>query len=292
MGHADGADERPPARAALIDAHQHFWRLDNPGHQWPGEAEAAICRDYLPADFAAETAGLGVAGSILVQAQPTDRDTDWLLDLAEADRAILGVVGWVDFASPDAPRRIADLAARPKLKGLRPMLQAIDDSAWVLRDAVAPAVAAMYEAGLCFDALVQPRHLPALAAFAARWPGLPIVIDHGAKPHAAAGTLDPWRDDMARLADAGCWCKLSGLRTEQAPGQSADSLAPYVDALLRLFGDRLMWGSDWPVLHMAGDRYADWLGEARRLAGAADAARLFGGAAAAFYGVAPMREAP
>lgn len=273
----------------IIDAHQHFWRIGGPGQAWPNADWPLLYRDFLPADLRAATAGLTLAGTILVQSQPDDRDTDWMLDLAEDDQLILTVVGWAALDAPDAPARIARLATRPKLAGLRPMLQSIEDSAWLLRPDLTPAIGAMLAHGLRFDALVQPRHLPALARFAARWPELPIVIDHGAKPPAAAGILDPWRDDLAALARyPNVWCKLSGLRTEQAQGQGSDALAPYVAHILQQFGDRTMWGSDWPVLLHMGDCYGDWVDDALRLAGGMDAAaraRLFNGAASAFYGL-------
>lgn len=269
----------------VIDAHQHFWALATPGHQWPTPAEAAIHRDFGPADLVAEAGESAPDGTVLVQSQPTDGDTDWMLALAAATPMVRAVVGWVDLADAQAPARIAALAGNPLLRGLRPMLQSIDDTEWLLRDDLAPALAAMQTAGLRLDALVQPRHLPMLARFVERWPDLPMVIDHAAKPFAARGELDPWRAEIAALAERGVWCKLSGLRTEQAPGQPATALAPYVAHLVACFGERLMWGSDWPVLRMAGDRWGDWREAAARLAPGADPERLFAGAAAAFYGL-------
>jgi len=271
----------------MIDAHQHFWSLTTPGHEWPTPAEAAIHRDFGPADLMAEAEGLALESTVLVQSQPGDIDTDWLLDLAARTPLVGAVVGWADLAAPDAPSRIATLAAMPKLRGLRPMLQSIDDTDWLLRESIAPAVAAMLDHGLRLDALVQPRHLPMLARFADRWPDLPIVIDHAAKPFIAIGQLDPWRAEIADLAARGIWCKLSGLRTEQAEGQPVSALAPYAEHLVEVFGPRLLWGSDWPVLRLSGDSYRDWVTTAERLAGLSGAAqkRLFAGAAAEFYGL-------
>lgn len=270
----------------IVDAHQHFWRLDAPGHAWPDAALPAIHRDFDPADLRAATTGIDLAATVAVQSQPTAHDSEWLCTLAERDPLVGAVVGWVDLAAADAPDRIAHLARHSKLRGLRPMLQSIADTQWMLRPDLAPAIAAMIAHGLSFDALVQPRHLGALYSFAERWPDLAIVIDHGAKPDAAQGYLDPWRADIAALATLGnVFCKLSGLRTEQAAGQPAAALAPYVDHLVATFGDRLMWGSDWPVLLLSGDTYGDWLDTARALAGldAAGEAMLFAGCARRFY---------
>jgi L-fuconolactonase len=269
----------------VIDAHHHLWALDTPGHQWPGPGEPAIHRDFGVDDLLATVDGVPLAATVLVQSQPTDADTDWMLEIAASTPRIGAVVGWVDLAAPTAPARIAALARHPKLRGLRPMLQGIMDTDWLLGAALEPALAAMRAHGLRLDALVQPRHLPVLSRFADRWPDLPVVIDHGAKPFVGAGVLDPWRQDMAALAARGWWCKLSGLRTEQVRGAAVDRLAPYVDHLVASFGERLMWGSDWPVLRLARDTADQWFRDADRLAGCRGAARarLFGGAAREFY---------
>lgn len=271
----------------VIDAHQHFWALSTPGHQWPTSAEAAIHRDFGPAELSVAADLVPLAQSVLVQSQPADADTDWMLMLADDTPAIAAVVGWADMADADAPARIAQLARHPKLRGLRPMLQSIADTDWLLDDRLTPAIDAMIEHGLRLDALIQPRHLAMLARFAERWPDLPIVIDHAAKPFAARGELDPWRAEIAALAARGLWCKLSGLRTEQTPGQPADALRPYVEHLLACFGERLMWGSDWPVLLLSGDTYSDWFDTALRLSDVDGVARqrLFAGAAEQFYGL-------
>jgi len=276
-----------------IDAHQHFWSLATPGHEWPTQALPRIHRDFGAADLEAEAGDVALAGTVLVQSQPTDADTDWILDLARCNPLVKAVVGWVDLADRDAPARIEALAREPKLRGLRPMLQSIDDTDWLLRDDIIPALSAMQAAGLRLDALVQPRHLPMLARFAERWPDLPVVIDHAAKPYAAAGLLCPWAEEIAALAALGFHCKLSGLRTEQTSDQTADDLEPYVTHLVAAFGDRLMWGSDWPVLLLAGDDWRRWHTDAARLAGSAgaDIDRLFHGAAASFYALGDDHDA-
>lgn len=272
----------------LIDAHQHFWRVGENGFSWPTPDLAAIHRDFGPADLAAVGAPVGLTGCVLVQSQPDDRDTDWLLELAADEPLVLGVVGWVDLASPDAPARIARLSGNPKLRGLRPMLQSLDNDAWIAAPGLDPALDAMVAHGLSLDALVLTRHLPHLLALARRRPELAIVIDHGAKPPIAVGDKDgAWaRGIDALAAQPQVFCKLSGLLTEAAPGQGAQALSPYVAHLIAAFGpERLMWGSDWPVLNLAGD-YDGWLAMARELSGltdAADLAALFGGTSRRFY---------
>lgn len=272
----------------LIDAHQHYWRIGKNGHEWPTPELEPIFRDFEPADWEAVAKPLGVTASVAVQSQPSALDTDGLLRLADATPSIKAVVGWTELRPADASQNIQRLAGHPKLKGLRPMLQNLAQDDWIADPALDPAIRAMIDTGLSFDALVFTRHLPHLRAFAQRWSQLPIVIDHGAKPPIADDQLDPWREEIARLAELpNVMCKLSGLFTEMAAGQSRDALAPYVRHLAELFGpERLMWGSDWPVTLLAGD-YDEWFRLAGDLTGFDERGRsaLFGGTAARFYGI-------
>jgi len=268
----------------VIDAHQHFWRMDVRVGQWPPPELAAIHRDFLPPDLSPLLAESGVDGTILVQSLPSVDDTRFLLDLADRHDFVRGVVGWVDLKGADAPSQIAALAAHPALKGLRPMLQDLEPE-WLDDPALDPAIAAMQAAGLRFDALVLPRHLPALLRFARRFPDLPIVIDHGAKPEIAQGGSPDWTADMAALADRpNLCCKLSGLLTEAGARTGIDDIRPYVETLFTLFGpDRLIWGSDWPVLRLAGE-YGGWLALCRALIPPSAHLAVFGDNARRFYG--------
>lgn len=271
----------------LIDAHQHFWRLTDRAGYWPPPELAAIYRDFSPADLVPSLRRSGIDGTVLVQSLPTVADTEYMLALAEENLFILGVVGWVDFESPDVPERIARLARNPLLKGLRPMLQDLPDNRWIERSTLDRAVKAMLDHRLRFDALVLPRHLEPLLTFAQKYPELPIVIDHAAKPAIAEGIGDPWFSDMRRLAALPhVHCKLSGLLTEAGDTRDAETLSPYVRALIELFGpERLLWGSDWPVLRLAGD-YAGWLAMSRGFLAhlpADQQAAVFGHNAIRFY---------
>lgn len=279
---------------APVDAHFHCWRLARGDYGWLTPALAPIHRDVTVDDWHAQAAALGVRQGVLVQAAPTEAETRFLLAQADAHPdVVLGVVGWTDLAAPDAPERIAALAAHPRLRGLRPMLQDIADPDWVLQPAVAPALEAMAAHGLVFDALVRPVHLPRLAVLAQRHPRLALVIDHGAKPDIAAGQWQPWADDIARLARAHArlCCKLSGLLTEAGAAPAPGAARRWMAHLLARFGpQRLLWGSDWPVLELASD-YAAWWQEVQRLLAPlppAQRAAVLGGNARRLYGLAPQ----
>lgn len=274
----------------LIDAHQHFWNLADRAGQWPPTTLAAIYRDFGPADLQPALAQCRVTGTVLVQSLPTLADTHYLLEMAQRTPFVLGVVGWVDMLAADAPAQIAELAQHPKLKGLRPMLQDLPDTQWIANPALDPALRAMQDHGLVFDALVLPQHLQSLRIMAQRHPALSIVIDHAAKPEISEQLLEPWRPHLQALAALPqVHCKLSGLLTEAGDSPSAEALGPYVDHALKVFGvRRLIWGSDWPVLQLVAD-YPDWLAMARTLcrahAGMDDAGMtaIFGGNARSLY---------
>ena len=72
-------------------------------------------------------------------------------------------------------------------------------------------------------------------------------------------SIDEWKKDMTELSKANnVHCKFSGIVTEVGKDYKKNQLDPYIDFILNLFGpDKLMWGSDWPVLTMA-DSYGNW----------------------------------
>jgi L-fuconolactonase len=274
--------------SSKIDAHQHFWSTARNDYGWLTEELGPIYRDFQPADLRPLIAGAGVDRTILVQAAQSEAETLYLLDIAADTAFVAGVVGWVDLEAEGAAERVAFMVGKGVI-GLRPMVQDIDDTEWLLRPALRPAIEAMIAHDLRFDALVQPRHLSILPQFVAAYPGLRVVIDHGAKPDIAHGTFQPWADGMARIArETDACCKLSGLVTEAAADWKPDDLKPFVAHLIACFGpERLIWGSDWPVLNLASD-YASWHRlVAEFLSGMSQSERemIMGGNAARFYGI-------
>lgn len=270
-----------------VDAHFHCWQLARDDYRWLTPALAPIYRDVAVKDWQEQSAPHGVQGGVLVQAAATEAETYFLLTQADANPRVLGVVGWVDMLAPDAPARIEALARHPRLKGLRPMLQDIADPQWILQPALAPALHAMVECGLVFDALVKPVHLPNIVTLAQRHPDLRMVIDHAAKPDIAAGQWQPWADDMLRVAgETQAYCKLSGLMTEAGPNPAAGAVTRWGKRVLKSFGARrVVWGSDWPVLELAGS-YAQWWSETQKILATLDAvdrAAVMGGNARDLY---------
>jgi L-fuconolactonase len=274
--------------AMRVDSHQHFWRLDRGDYGWLTPALTPIYRDYLPEHLAPHLAQAGIGSTILVQAAATVEETRFMLELAREHSFIAGVVGWVDFESDEVADTVAALAADPGLVGLRPMIQDIPDNEWMLEEKLAPAFEAMIDHGLVFDALVLPRHLPALLELAARYPDLAMVLDHGAKPPIATGDLEPWKQAITELARSSPMaCKLSGLVTEAGSAEAA-KLEASVEHLLHSFGPaRMMWGSDWPVCELVCS-YGEWRSVTDTLLvklKTTEREQIFSGTARATYGI-------
>ena len=270
-----------------IDAHHHLWTLARGDYDWLTPELAPIYRDFSLQDLAPHLAAAGIEGTILVQAAPTEAETMFLLDIADAAEVVRGVVGWIDFDAADAVMRIEALASRKLLVGLRPMVQDIANDDWLLRPALAPLLNAMAKNGLVFDALTKPRHLQRLLQVVDRHPDLSFVLDHGSKPDLSSGEIAAWRDDITRLAERpNVVCKLSGLVTEAKPGWQIADLRPAVEHIRDRFGpQRLLWGSDWPVVDLAGG-YAKWLDAAETLLADLspdERTSVFGGSAARIY---------
>jgi L-fuconolactonase len=244
----------------MIDAHFHIWSPARGDYGWLTPAMGAIYRDLTVEDWKQQSLPCGVTRGIVVQAAPTEAETSFLLERAALyPGQVLGVVGWIDMLAADASRRVEKLAGNPLLKGLRPMLQDIDDPDWILRPELQLALQVIQDAGLTFDALIRPFHISRVLALTKRFPKLRIVIDHSAKPDIAGGAFQPWAADLERIAtETSAYCKLSGLLTEAGANPDCADVEPYAKHVLEVFGpDRVLWGSDWPVLELAAT-YADW----------------------------------
>ena len=248
---------------ALFDSHLHSWERARNPQPWIDPATMPdIDRDFTLGDAAATLAGCGVAGAVVVQAVNSAQET---LDLMTAATApVGGVVGWVDLTG-DVRGQIAVLRSAEggsSLVGVRHLAHLEEDSMWLVRPDVSAGIGAVGDAGLPVDVVVRAHQLQVVARLADDHPGVRLVLDHLGKPPLLAGgaELDRWADDLADLARrANVVAKISGLTIEDDwNAWSVDRLARVVDLALAAFGpDRLMFGSDWPLVNLTGG-YAAW----------------------------------
>jgi len=238
-----------------IDSHQHFWIFDPVRDSWIDESMQRIQRDFLPQDLSPVLEKNNFKGCVAVQADQTEAQTHFLLDLAKQNDFIKGVVGWVDLLDKNVAERLDFFSTEKKLKGFRHVVQGEADD-FMLRDDFRRGIEALKTHNYTYDILVFHRQLPAAIDLANRFSNQAFVLDHIAKPDIKSGEIQSWKDNIIELAKAeNVLCKISGMVTEANwKTWTPDDLKPYLDVVFEKFTpERLMFGSDWPVCLVASE---------------------------------------
>jgi L-fuconolactonase len=250
----------------MLDAHQHFWRFDSVRDAWIDDSMKVLQRDFLPADLKPEMDACGVDACVAVQADQSETETLFLLNLAEESDFIQYVVGWVDLQAAGIWERLDYFSPFKKLSGFRHIVQGEKDVNFLLRKNFCRGISALEQYGFTYDILAFPHQLGAVLEFVRRFPHQKFVIDHLAKPYIKDGYFDGWAALIRDIAQEDqVFCKISGMVTE-ADWQNwrYEDLLPYLDFVTEAFGvNRLMYGSDWPVCLLAGS-YGEVIGQVKR----------------------------
>ena len=273
-----------------IDAHHHLWRYLPPGPAWMAEGMEGLRRDFLIEDLRAVTAEVGVTGTIVVETERTVEETGWLSQVAASDDLIRGVVGWAPLTSPAVVAELERIASLPKMKAIRHPIHDELENHFLLRDDFNRGVAALKQFDLRYDILIFERHLPQTIQFVDRHPAQVFILDHVAKPLIRDRVFSPWRENMRELARrSNVYCKVSGMVTEADWDTWSDQVvSPYIEAVVEAFTpNRLMFGSDWPVMTLASS-YGRWMAtiqSAIAQLSVTEKERILGGTAVEAYGL-------
>lgn len=238
-----------------IDSHQHFWIFDPVRDSWIDESMQRIQRNFLPEDLFPVLNKNQFEGCVAVQADQTETQTHFLLNLAKQNDFIKGVVGWVDLLDKNISERLEFFSDEKKLKGFRHVVQGEADD-FMLRPDFRNGIEALKAFDYTYDILIFHRQLPAAIDLANRFPNQAFVLDHIAKPDIKSGDIQSWKENIAELAKAeNVMCKISGMVTEANwKTWTADDLKPYLDVVFENFTpNRLLFGSDWPVCLVASE---------------------------------------
>lgn len=243
-----------------IDAHQHFWYFNPERDTWITEDMAVLKRDFLPNDLKPLLQRHRLDGCVAVQADMSENETKFLLELADRHNSIKGVVGWLDLCSTTINDRLIYFSSYKKLKGLRHIVQAEPDG-FMLRDDFQRGISALESRDLTYDILVFPHQLEEAIALVKTFPKQKFILDHCAKPYIKDQKIKDWQAHIEQLAAfENVACKISGLITE-ADWQhwNVRSIEPYLDVVFKAFGSqRILFGSDWPVCLLVGT-YDVWI---------------------------------
>ena len=238
----------------IVDSHQHFWQVGRFDYPWMTPEVDVLCHDYLPEAFDPVRKRNGVKKTILVQASNSLEETRWLLNLADQNSFIAGVVGWIDLTADAFADQLDEFTAHSKFKGVRHLVESEPQDDWLIQPTVRANLRILARRGIAFDLLVHTRHLKYAMIMADSCPELRVVVDHLAKPPIGRGEIDDWSHALGDIGSRpNVWCKLSGLVTEaNRTSWRVEDLKPYVDRALEVFGrQRMMFGSDWPVCLLA-----------------------------------------
>src|SRR5215216_6037380 len=272
----------------MIDSHQHFWQVGRFDYPWMTSDLGVLYRDYLPDDLPPILGRNGIAETVLVQASNSIAESRWLLELANTNSFIAGIVGWVDLMSVEIDAQLDELCAHPKFKGVRHLVESEPQDGWLVQPAVLSGLKKLSARDLSYDLLVHTRHLQFVPQVAESCPDLRFVIDHMAKPPIARHEFDEWAQALKPVAHyPNIHCKLSGLVTEANwESWQANDLRPYIDYALELFGpERMMFGSDYPVCLLVAsyDRVLGSFQELLRELSDSDRDKIFSQNATRFY---------
>ncbi|HEY0054277.1 MAG TPA: amidohydrolase family protein [Pedobacter sp.] len=238
-----------------IDSHNHFWNFDTVRHSWIDDSMSVIQRDFTPAEFSEVLRENGIDGTVVVQVDQTPEENTFMIQLAEENDIIKGIVGWVDLRAEDLDQKLEQLAGFNKLKGFRHIAQG-EHNDFLAQDDIIKGVQKLKNNNFTYDILVKPPQLDAANKLVSACPDQKFVLDHIAKPYIKTGEIEQWRKDMRKLASfENVWCKVSGMVTEANwSSWKVDDFFPYLDVVYETFGSkRVMYGSDWPVCLVAAE---------------------------------------
>lgn len=238
-----------------IDSHQHFWEYDPIRNSWIDDTMLVIRKDFLPQDLAPILLANRLDGCVAVQAGQSENETHFLLNCAENNDFIKGVVGWVDLCDSDVDKRLNYFSENQYFKGVRHIVQNEDED-FILRKDFQNGIQSLQKFGLPYDILIYPYQLKNTIQLVNAFPEQAFVVDHLAKPEIKLGKIKEWASELSELANfENVHCKVSGMVTE-ADWQywKASDFKPYLDVVFNAFGtERIMYGSDWPVCLLAGE---------------------------------------
>jgi L-fuconolactonase len=270
-----------------VDAHIHFWKYDKAKYPWISNEMKSLQKDYLPEHIMSVFRNNKIDTCVVVQASQTELETHFLVELAKTHPVIKGVVGWIDLQDEKISERLDYFQQYSIIKGWRHVVQS-EPGDFLASPGFKRGIAALQSYNHTYDLFITPQQLKQTAELVTAFPEQRFVLDHCGNPGIAHQKLDEWRVLIKELSQhPQVYCKLSGLLTEAKwKAWSVNEFYPYLDTVFENFGtDRLMFGSDWPVILLSG-MYVQWKSLLENYMAAysgEDMEKVFGNNAVQFY---------
>lgn len=243
-----------------IDSHQHFWIYSPVEYPWI-QAGTVLERSFLPNDLGPLLDSAGVDRCIAVQARQQFEENAFLSQLVVQNERVAGFVGWIDLRSPQVQLQAERMKQLPGAVGVRHVVQDEPDPDFMSREPFRRGIASLQPHGLVYDILIYEHQLEDAIRLVRDFPDQTFVLDHIAKPKIRSNQIQAWREKMTELSrHSNVSVKLSGMLTEaDHRAWTLEQLLPYWEVVLEAFGpDRILYGSDWPVVLLVG-QYSRWV---------------------------------
>jgi L-fuconolactonase len=210
--------------------------------------------------------------------------------LAELDPRVLAIVPWAPLEEGEKVRIFLEqlVAISPKIKSIRRIVQGEPDPEFCLRPGFVRGNQILAEYGLTSEICCYFGQLSANVEMVKQCPETDFILNHIAKPNIRGSEFEPWASQLAELASLGnVVCKISGATTEaDLDTWTIDDVRPYVEHALSVFGeDKVLFGSDWPVVTQATSytRWVETVEEITRNHSDSQKGKLWKGNAVRFY---------
>lgn len=244
----------------IIDSHIHFWKFNPIRDAWITNEMIAIQKDFLPEDFSSYLNENSIDGCIAVQADQSDKETIFLVDLAKENPFIKGVVGWIDLTFDKLEESLENYQSEKIVKGFRHVAEG-EELGFLLQKNVLNGISKLHQYNYTFDILLRQSQLSDALKLSEKLPEQRFILDHCGKPDLKINDLKDWKLNISELAqNQNMYCKISGLLTQGNLNLIDEkSIFETLDFIFSQFGiKRLVFGSDWPVMLLGGN-YAFWI---------------------------------
>jgi len=236
----------------IIDTHIHLFDPTRPqGAPYTGPPGVPV-EPSLPPRYRKLATPLGIVGAIKVEASPWVEDNLWVLEVAERDTIVVGVVGNLEPDKPDFAEMLERYHKNRLFRGIRyGNLWGRDITKQVDNPPFIDGLKRLQQADLVLDT-ANPRVdlLQAMVKLTDKVPDLRVVLDHLPSLEPTAATRKAYEETLDQLQQRPrVFVKLSAV-IHRVNGQVSTELNAYRDRLQQLVGrfgeDRILFGSDWP----------------------------------------------
>ncbi len=249
----------------LIDTHQHLVYRSQAKYGWTRDIPPLADGDFTLEDYKELTSEFNIKGTLFMETGVDDPDykneTKFIKSIMDKPNSnIKGLIVSIRPEDNNGFDEWLEETISMNVSGYRRILHVMPDET-SQTSTFRNNLKKIGDAGKPFDICYLPTQLKIAAELAKECDQMNLILNHCGVPPIASGEIDDWGKDIQSLSEIpNVTCKLSGLMAYCAPDTSSyETIKPYVDRVLNCFGpDRMVWGSDWPVVNL-GKGVQEWI---------------------------------